>query len=322
MKAIKFILIVLLASPLFFTRCGEKEVHLYSISGTASYADGAAAGALVYLAKDATAATTNYDMVAVADASGAYSFENLSEGSYFLFANYNTTNINLSGRLGGLIFTSGEGYLITVGGENVTQAIDLVSNGSQSVAVDNTAGGTWTLDKAHSEVVFEFPYKEAAGTFSGRFDVYDFVFDFDDADLANSSITASVDLKTVVTGQPGRDGGTNCISRTFGVAYDATTGAVVAGTDVASWTSSSIEFYGDGYHATGNMTFHGVSKPIDVYFKFIPGVEGVKSGVPTQYSSFEAKFGFAALADFGIESGNIGNEIINVYVTTQINKPL
>ena len=322
MKAIKSILVILLAVPFIFMGCGEKETHLYKISGNATYVDGAAAGALIYLAKDATAETASYDLVAVADASGAYSFEGLAAGNYFLFSNYNTANTNLSGRVGGMIFTSGEGYSVIIGSEDVTQAVELVSTGVQSVAVDNVTGD-WTLDKSHSEVVFEFPYKESTGTFTGRFDTYDFTFEFDDADLAGSKITASVDLKTVVTGQPGRDGGTNCISGTFGVTYDAVTGELVAGTDVATWESSSIELYGDGYRATGNMTFNGNSKPVEVYFKFIPGVQGTsRSGVDTQYSSFEAKFDFAALADFGIESGNVGDADVTVYVTAQINKPI
>lgn len=331
MKTLKFSLVILLVSIFTVFRCTEEEIiSYYDVNGTVTYADGNAAGAYVYLA-EGTAPTTLYTHVTVTDADGKYSFTNLVKGDYFLYANYNTSN-SPAGRLDGVNFVSGDDNLITITNANVSQNIPLLNQTGNSVAVDNTATGTWKLDGSHSEVVFEFPFKDGNATFSGRFDDYDLVINLDDSDLAGSSVVATVDLTTVVTGQPGRDGGHNCISTTFGVEWtdfdgNGTTGdspedTVIGTTGQAKFESTGISFYGDGYKATGNLTFHGASKPITVYFKYLPGFDGEdRNGNATRYSSFEAMFTFDAITDFGITSGNIKSDV-NVFASYQMQLPL
>jgi len=334
MKTLGTLFAVIALFLVFSTGCKEdvEQIMYYDISGTVTYPDGNATGAVVYLAKNATAATTAYDLMTVADASGAYAFENLEVGSYFLFAEYNTSNTNSVGRYSGAVFTSGEGYLLEVKDADVAQALALESAGTAGVAVNNTAGGTWSLDAAHSEVFFEFPYDESNATFAGRFDAFTLEIDFDDANLAASSIKATVDLGSVATGAGGRDGNTGCVSRTFGVTRSVDTNGdgvvdnnddIDAGTDVASFESTGFDYYGDGYVADGNLTFKGATKAVKVYFKFIQGFEGTnRSGVATQFSSLEATFDMAAKADFGIDSGHVGDADVTIYASYQVTKPL
>lgn len=365
MKQLKLILgLTLLFMFVFTVRCSKKSdpaPSLVSISGTVSYTDlnGAtanAAGAVVYLAKSATA-TTTYDQSTIADASGVYTFSSLSVGSYFLNSVYKTDNKNTTARLDGVTFTTASGYLVTVAAINVTQDMSLVSVGQtgteviqatyvwDAVQVKYVNSGAYVFDNAHTSVQFQFPYRGAEGDFKGSFmQVSKFNFTFDAANLATSSIEAQIDLSSINTGTPGgRDtqpvtsgatfqplttfvkGKLGCISGTFGItADDAVADPATITNDVdryAKFTSTSIEVYGDGYLAKGNLVFHGVTLPVGLVFKYVAPFTDTSVTPNKKYVSFEGKMTIKAKTDYLIVSSSVA-DLVTIYITVNLNKTL
>ena len=347
MKPLKKIAFFLSALLISFTlvQCsddeGEAAPDTYMVSGSVTYPDysgtsAAAAGAVVYLVKDATAASMSYDLSTVANTSGAYKFEGLETGDYYIFVNYNTANTNSASRVEGINFDSGEGYLFSIADADVVQDAALVSAGqATNFTVNTTEGGDWNSDVSHSNVNFEFPYDNGNATYTGRFTgIETMEINFDPANLASGSINVSIDLLSVNTSSPGgRDALYNadgsfwqdettgeydlgCISGTYGI--DSPDDA----DRYATFTATGFEAYGDGYIATGTFTFRGTSNTETVFFRLIEGFEGEnRQGVLTRYSSFEAKLVFAAQADYGVESGHVLDSDVTIYVSYQVNKP-
>ncbi len=367
MKPFKLALsFTLLFMFLFIVRCSKKDdpaPTLVSISGTVSFTDlksqtSNAAGAVVYLAKSATA-TTTYDQNTIADASGAYKFTNLSAGDYYLNAVYKSDNKNATGRLDGVTFTTANGYLVTVAGTDVGQNMELVSAGQTGTEViqstygwDPTANtgagaytntGAWVFDNAHSPVQFQFPYRGVEADFKGSFmQTSKFNLTFDAANLASSSIVAEIDLASVNTGTPGgRDtkpetsGATfqpattftslGCIAGTFGITADPASSPITLTTDVdryAKFTSTSIQTYGDGYLAKGNLVLHGVTFPVGLVFKYVTPFTDTSVTPNKKYVSFEGKMTFNGKTDFAISSSSVGEALISVFITVNLNKAL
>jgi polyisoprenoid-binding protein YceI len=343
MKTMKFIasLAAVVLVAVLFVRCTEDAatpITNYSITGTVTYpsfngTSTPAAGAVVYLVKDATEPTANYDVATITDGTGAYSFTELPSGAYFVFANYDTENTNnVGGRMVGIYFT-GEGANVDIAGANATQNIALTSAGqANALSVNTYEGGSWLQDWNHSVVGFEFPYDEQNAPYTGRFKSKEIYVDFNPADLGNSKIEATIDLLTINTDSPGgRDPKYNadntlwqdpdtqayklgCIAGSFGIPDPD------ASTRNATFTSSTIEAYGNGYLATGPMVFNGVTSDVQMFFQFIPGFDNADKGF--RYSSFQGTFEFAALDVFGIESGHVGGAMVTVTSSFQVKKAL
>jgi polyisoprenoid-binding protein YceI len=345
MKNLKKIAMFFAATLIALTlmRCGDDDdvaPTLYKLSGNVTYPDlsgtsASATGAIVYLVKGATAASTNYDLSTTTSSSGAYSFENLDAGNYYMFVNYNTANTNKVGRVEGINFDSGEGHLLEIVDVDLVQNSTLVSAGQATdFVVDTRSTGTWTSDISHSNVDFEFPYDEANGSYTGRFSDFEIEVNFDPANLASGSISASVDLLTINTDSPGgRDplynsDGTfwqdvdlsydlGCIAGTFGIALPTDAARY------ATFEATGFEAYGDGYKATGNFTFNGSTNQETIFFRLIEGYEALnRQDVLTRYSSFEGKLTFSALADYTIDSSHIGDGDVTIYISYQVNKPV
>jgi polyisoprenoid-binding protein YceI len=370
MKTVRLIsILTLLFTMLFVTDCTKKDdpIPLVKISGKVTYTNPAgqpanAAGAIVYLAKSATA-TTTYDQTTIADANGAYSFSNLSSGSYYLNSTFYTANKNVSARLDGLNFTTAAGAIVSVASVDVAQDLALVSVGQSGATIKaldanyawtgsvfaNT--GSWTFDAAHSPVQFEFPYRGNEGEFSGGFSqINKFVVNFDPANLASSTIDVEVDLASVNTRTPGgRDNRTTiadnptfspitlftelgCISGTFGITADnavPTEGVpqtITADVDrYAKFKSTSIAKHGDGYVAQGNLVFHGFTVPIELLFKVVPAwLDNPVVGTPNgrTYSGFEGKFIMAPKKDFGISNSSLNDAILRIQISIVMYKVL
>ncbi|MBI1766958.1 MAG: YceI family protein [Bacteroidetes bacterium] len=318
-----------------------------------------ASGAVVYLAKSATT-TTTYDQSTIAGADGSYNFSNLSAGAYYLNSVYQTDNKNLSARLDGLKFTTASGYLVTAASTDLTQDMSLVSVGqtaTEAIQVSyqwdpnsGTAGaftntGAWVFDNIHSPVQFQFPYRGAEADFKGSFiQTAQFTLNFDASNLASSSIVAKVDLLSINTGTPGgRDamlstaGGTfqnastfvkgklGCIAGTFGItADDAAADPNSVTTDVdryATFTSTSISTYGDGYLAKGNLVFHGKTVPVGLMFKYVAPFTDTSVTPNKKYVSFEGKITIQAKTDFALVSSSIA-DLVTIYITVNLNKNL
>jgi polyisoprenoid-binding protein YceI len=109
---------------------------------------------------------------------------------------------------------------------------------------------TWTADSAHSEVDFSIRHLGISNV-HGRFGKIAGTIVFNDADVTKSTVTATVDVSTVDTGEPGRD---NHL-KTDGF-FD------VAKYPTATFTSTSVTKKGGNLAVSGNFTLHGVTKPI------------------------------------------------------------
>ncbi|HEX9649380.1 MAG TPA: YceI family protein [Cyclobacteriaceae bacterium] len=352
---------------LLTVRCSDDDpAPLLSISGTVTYpgisGNTAAGGSVVLLAKTANA--LEYNFTSIADASGNYIFDNLEAGTYYLNANYYTDNQNLGARLEGVNFNAGDDIEVVIGGVDVTENITLVSVGqtmasAMDINYDGREGGAgnateWEFDPNHTTVDFAFDFKEENSEFTGSFGrVTKLILNLDPASLSTSSLMAEVDLMSVNTRtRGGRDPlwdgefnaltestvftETNCIATTFGIFADATFPATVTDPQrYASFTSTSVEPYGDGFIAKGNLSFSAVmsttpsspygitnnpntmvTKAAQIVFKYRTGTEDATRF----YASFEGKMIMNAKADFNIFSSNIVDEPIKVYVNIQLRK--
>ncbi|MEK6781063.1 MAG: YceI family protein [Bacteroidota bacterium] len=274
MKTIKLISagLILFFTMIFMVQCSDdpapapvEPAPLVKISGKVTFTNEAgtaanAAGAIVYLAKGATA-TTNFDQTTIANANGDYEFVNLDTGSYYLNATFYTANKNVTGRLDGLNFTTEAGAVVAAAAD-VTQNLTLVSVGQSgstlevlganyawdpnALAADGVTPapkfvntGTWTYDATHSPIAFEFSYRANEADFIGAFpQLSKFNVNFDPANLSTSTIDVEVDVASINTRAPGgRDNTTTvainpsfnpaslftklgCIMGTFGITAD------------------------------------------------------------------------------------------------------
>jgi polyisoprenoid-binding protein YceI len=109
---------------------------------------------------------------------------------------------------------------------------------------------TWTSDPAHSEVDFSITHMSVSKV-HGRFGKVAATITFNDADITKSTVTASIGVDTVDTGEEPRNN--HLKSPDF---FD------VATYSTATFTSTSVAKSGSGLKIAGNLTLHGVTKPV------------------------------------------------------------
>jgi polyisoprenoid-binding protein YceI len=139
------------------------------------------------------------------------------------------------------------------------------------------AGGgvaqNWTADASKARVLFSvkgpFPFGTVHGSFSG----FKSTIRFDANDLAGSSISASIDAKTVSTGIGLR----NRDLREKEEWLDTNKYPQI------SWKSSKIEkASSSGYKALGELTLKGTTRQVEIPFTFtVTGNSGVFKGTFT-----------------------------------------
>ena len=109
---------------------------------------------------------------------------------------------------------------------------------------------TWKIDPAHSQAEFTIRHM-AISNVRGRFTNISGTIVLDNKDLAKSNVQATIDAATVDTGVVQRDG--HLKSPDF---FD------VAKFPTMSFSSKSVTRSGDDYTITGDLTLHGVTKPV------------------------------------------------------------
>jgi len=108
----------------------------------------------------------------------------------------------------------------------------------------------WDLDPENSSV--EFTCKHVLSNVRGMFQKPSGTVTFDEATPANSKVDATIDAKSITTGVEERD--THLKSSDF---FD------VAKYPVITFVSSSVTKSGPtAYSVTGNLTMHGVTRPV------------------------------------------------------------
>jgi polyisoprenoid-binding protein YceI len=143
--------------------------------------------------------------------------------------------------------------------------------------------GTWDIDPVHTEVGFSVRHLMVSKV-RGRFTKFEGEL-VTAANPLESSVTATIDLDSIVTGDENRDG--HLRSGDF---FD------VANHPVMTWRSTGVRQVGDRYVVDGELTLHGVTRnvPLDVELNgFIESPMGTRVG-------FSAT-GELSRKDFGID---------------------
>ncbi len=147
---------------------------------------------------------------------------------------------------------------------------------------------TWVPDKAHSGVDFSILHMSLAKV-RGHFGNISGTIVWDGADITKSTVNMTIDVTTVSTGVTQRDNDLKS-AKFFDVAQFPT----------ATFVSTSVSKSGSGLTVVGNLTLHGVTKPVTLQ---VEGPTGPVNGMDKKPHS-----GFAATTtlkrtDFGIASG-------------------
>lgn len=168
---------------------------------------------------------------------------------------------------------------------------------------------TWIPDKAHSEVDFSILHLGLSKV-HGRFGNIGGSIALNESDTSKSTVNVTIDVSTVDTGVAARDGdlkGANF----FDVAQFPT----------AAFVSTSVTKSGSGLMVNGNLTLHGVTKPVTLE---VEGPTGPVAGMDKKsHSGYSAKATISRTA-FGIASkvpsavvGDEVNLIIDLDVAKQ-----
>lgn len=158
-----------------------------------------------------------------------------------------------------------------------------------------TLAKQWKSDTENSKVNWELPFLHKKGTFGNL----TAVINFDKKNLAESKITASIDVKTINVGSEKKE--THLLSPDFFYAEKF---------PKISFTSTEVISSGDGYVAKGNLTMKDSIKPIEIPFTFVESGKGKAtfSGTMTVYAQ-----------DFGVMKRNQeGSDKVFVYLEVPV----
>jgi polyisoprenoid-binding protein YceI len=109
--------------------------------------------------------------------------------------------------------------------------------------------GTWTIDPVHSDVSFSVRHMMVSKV-RGRFGKFEGQIVTAENPL-DSTVTATIDLSSIDTNDAGRDGHLRSAD-IFNVETHST----------MTFTSTSVSATADGYAVEGDLTLHGVTKPV------------------------------------------------------------
>jgi polyisoprenoid-binding protein YceI len=148
---------------------------------------------------------------------------------------------------------------------------------------------TWVSDPAHSEVDFSITHMSVSNV-HGRFGHVTATIVYNETDVTKSTVNATIDVTGVNTGEDARNN--HLKSPDF---FD------VANIPTATFTSTSVSKKDDKLLVAGNLTLHGVTKPV------VLEAEGPLGPVPGMDPQHKLHSGFSATtkikrSDFGIGS--------------------
>ncbi|HEV3243737.1 MAG TPA: YceI family protein [Chthoniobacterales bacterium] len=161
--------------------------------------------------------------------------------------------------------------------------------------VSANAADTFKLDSVHSFVLFSVQHLGIANTY-GRFNDISGVVVFDKDNPSNSSVELSVKVESLDTNNSIRD--RSLKSPDF---FDAKQFPTM------TFKSTKVEGGGDTLKVSGDLTIHGVTKPMTVDFK--KGSEGkgvfgeMRGGGETRFTIKRSDFGM------NFQQGAVGDEV-------------
>ncbi len=161
---------------------------------------------------------------------------------------------------------------------------------------------TWSIDPAHSGVEFGIRHLGISNV-HGHFGKVTGTINLNQADITKSSVSATIDVVGVNTGNDSRD--THLKSPDF---FD------VSKYTTASFVSTSVQKEGAGIKINGNLTLHGVTKPVVLTVETL----GAPVNNPMdhkQHAGFEATATISRV-DFGV--GNFPDSFLSYAVKLTI----
>jgi polyisoprenoid-binding protein YceI len=172
-----------------------------------------------------------------------------------------------------------------------------------AAAVPGYRAGTWKVDLAHSEI--SFSVRQLVTKVHGRMTSFDIAI-VTGEDPLDSSVSATIDLASVETGNPKRD--EHIRSSTF---------LDVASHPRVTYDSTGVRRAGDGWVVDGDLTLHGVTRPVPLAVTATGFAADLDGGG-------RASFSATALVDrseFGIDrwagGGVVGTKVpISLEITT------
>jgi len=193
--------------------------------------------------------------------------------------------------------------------ENVIPVVgpDPIEHGTEIMTCTNcnttAPAGTWYLDKAHSNVMWETRYKVFGSKLTGRFDQFFMTaLNFDEAHPEKISFNGYVRLNTVNTSEPARDNG--CLNTTFGTDEAKVDETVNKATLVSKEGTGKYSSTDDGFLVDADFTFLGITKTVTVKIFFEPRFDIGTSFAAGLNSEFEI-----TSDDFLPNDSNIGDVV-------------
>jgi polyisoprenoid-binding protein YceI len=171
-----------------------------------------------------------------------------------------------------------------------------LSLGTVTSTSARAASATYKIDTAHSYMLFRVKHMDLAWAY-GRFNEFSGTVNFDEANPAACSVNVEVKTASVDTGIAKRDDHLRTPDYLN-----------VAQFPTMTFQSTAIKKVGEGqYDVTGNLTFHGVTKPVTARFeKTGAGID--RNNVPVV--GFEGTFTIKR-SDFGqkVSAKQLGDEV-------------
>lgn len=157
---------------------------------------------------------------------------------------------------------------------------------------------TWNLDPAHSEVDFTVKHMSLSNV-HGRIGLQKGAITLNEADITKSSVSVTIDVTTIDTGVGMRDNDLKSPNY-FDVAQFPT----------ATFTTTSVSGTAGHLIVTGNLTLHGVTKPVTLD---VEGPSGPMNGMGgKQHEGYSATatlnrkdFGVGAKTPDGVVSDEV-----------------
>jgi len=145
-------------------------------------------------------------------------------------------------------------------------------------------GDDYTIDTAHSGVVFKISHSELDWIF-GRFNEFSGEFTIDASDPSKSSFTMKIKPDSVDTNQAKRDAHLKSPDF-FNTKQFPTMG----------FTSTSVKPIDGGFEVTGDFTLHGQTKPVTFNLKggkTIAAKGGQRTGYTAEFAIKRSEFGIS-----------------------------
>lgn len=157
---------------------------------------------------------------------------------------------------------------------------------------------SWVSDQAHSEVDFTVTHLSISNV-HGKFAKVNARIELDPADITKSTVVATIDVSTVDTGVAQRDN--DLRSSNF---FDVTN------FPTATFASTAVSKSGNGLSVAGNLTLHGVTKPVTLN---VEGPNGPVAGMGGRQHA-----GFAATTTLSRSAFGIGAKMPATMVGDEI----